>query len=285
MSGYIEEALLLEVEGERLVGILARPLQPARRALIVVVGGPQYRVGSHRQFVLLARHLATSGIAVLRFDVRGMGDAEGEFPGFEALNPDISAAVQGLRLACPGVEQIALWGLCDGASAALMYVADERNPRVDALCLLNPWVRSAASLARTEVKHYYGQRLLSREFWAKLVSGRVNIAGALAELFNKIRLAIARPAHVPQHGFRERMAQAMKGYGGRILLVLSGRDFTAREFLDCAANEVTWTGLIEDPKVARIDLSDSDHTFSTAVWRDAVERATLDWLNGTAAHR
>ena len=43
-------------------------------AVLVVVGGPQVRAGSHRHFVQLARHLATHGHAVMRFDVRGMGD-------------------------------------------------------------------------------------------------------------------------------------------------------------------------------------------------------------------
>ena len=39
------------------------------------------------------------------------------------------------------------------------------------MALLNPWVRSEATLAKAHVKHYYVQRLLSKEFWAKLVSG------------------------------------------------------------------------------------------------------------------
>ena len=47
------------------------------RGVLIVTGGPQYRAGSHRQFVLLARFLAARGMAVLRFDYRGMGDSEG----------------------------------------------------------------------------------------------------------------------------------------------------------------------------------------------------------------
>jgi alpha/beta superfamily hydrolase len=45
--------------------------------VLVIVGGPQYRAGSHRQFTLLARSLAEQGFAVLRFDYRGMGDSTG----------------------------------------------------------------------------------------------------------------------------------------------------------------------------------------------------------------
>ena len=53
---------------DRLLGILHPGAPDSERGVLVVVGGPQYRVGSHRQFVLLARALAAAGIPVLRFD-------------------------------------------------------------------------------------------------------------------------------------------------------------------------------------------------------------------------
>ena len=67
-----EEALVFGCGGEALVGVLARPDAPAARGVLIVVGGPQYRAGSHRQFTHLARELARNGIASLRFDYRGM---------------------------------------------------------------------------------------------------------------------------------------------------------------------------------------------------------------------
>jgi len=62
-----------------LVGVLHAPEAAPSLGFVFVVGGPQYRVGSHRQFVLLARDLASHGAAVLRFDCRGMGDSGGFF--------------------------------------------------------------------------------------------------------------------------------------------------------------------------------------------------------------
>ena len=44
--------------------------------MVIVVGGPQYRAGSHRQFTLLARHIAAAGYPVLRFDARGCPELE-----------------------------------------------------------------------------------------------------------------------------------------------------------------------------------------------------------------
>ena len=124
--------------------------------VLIVVGGPQYRVGSHRQFLLLSRRLAAEGYPVMRFDYRGMGDASGAMRGFEQASADIGAAIEAFQRACPAVQRIVLWGLCDAASLALLYVDATQDDRIAGLAILNPWVRSEASLAQTHIKHYYG---------------------------------------------------------------------------------------------------------------------------------
>jgi exosortase A-associated hydrolase 1 len=198
---YHESVRMLPCEGERLLAILTEPHFPAGGDLgvVIVVGGPQYRAGSHRQFVQLSRVLAAAGTPVLRFDVRGMGDSAGAQRSFDQLTADTGAAISDLLAAQPRLRRVALWGLCDGASAALLYLQERADPRVAALCLLNPWVRSDASLARTHVKHYYRQRLMQREFWLKLVSGRV--AGkALRSLWGNLRAARAEPRAADNSG-------------------------------------------------------------------------------------
>ncbi|MDI6749186.1 MAG: hydrolase 1, exosortase A system-associated [Rhodocyclaceae bacterium] len=276
-----EEPLCFDCEGERLFGILARPEQPADLGVVIVVGGPQTRVGSHRQFVLLARTLAAAGFPTLRFDVRGMGDSTGAPRDFEQIQPDIAAAIATLQGACPGVARVVLWGLCDAASAALLYVDATHDPRIAGLCLLNPWVRSAATLAKTQVKHYYGQRLLQREFWTKLFSGRIDILSALGELLRKLVQARSRPTVALC--FQERMARGWRHFPGRILLILSGNDYTAKEFLEYAASDANWHGLLEHAGVTRIDLPEADHTFSSREWRDAVAKACVTWLGAISA--
>jgi exosortase A-associated hydrolase 1 len=163
---YDERALALECEGDALVGVLAVPERPHRVGVLVIVGGPQYRVGSHRQFLLLARALAGEGFPTLRFDCRGMGDGCGELRSFQDIDPDIAAAIAVFQTHCPEVDRIVLWGLCDGASAALLYWYASLDQRVAGMVLLNPWVRSEAVMAKTHIKHYYGQRLLEKEFWS-----------------------------------------------------------------------------------------------------------------------
>jgi uncharacterized protein len=273
---HTENALRFACENETLVCVLARPEQPSDTGVIVIVGGPQTRVGSHRQFVRLARTLAAAGYPVLRFDVRGMGDSSGDQRTFEHITPDIRAAIDTLQSNCPDVRRIVLWGLCDAASAALLYCDETRDPRIAGLCLLNPWVRSATSLAKTQIKHYYGQRLLQRAFWTKLLSGGVNIGRAGSELLRK--LGQASSGTEQPLGFQARMARGWKNFDGPILLILSGDDYTAKEFLEYTAGSENWRGLIEHHAVTRLDLPGADHTFSSQEWRKTVENACLDWL-------
>jgi len=310
---YSEQAIDFCCAHDTLVGVLGVPESAASLGVVVVVGGPQYRAGSHRQFVLLCRALAAAGIATLRFDYRGMGDSSGEHRDFSNASADIAAAIDALQRQLPSVTRVCLWGLCDGASAALLYCQDTGDRRVSGLCLLNPWVRSDASLARAQVKHYYGQRLRQKEFWVKLLSGQV-AGAALAGLWRNLRAmgasasasarasasASAGPSSPSgpsgasgasgnafggdrQRPFQQRMAQAWQGFGGQVLLLLSGDDYTAKEFLEYVAMDKAWAGLLDQAHVLRCDLPQADHTFSNAQARSQVEALTLDWLQSRVA--
>ncbi|MBN8461840.1 MAG: hydrolase 1, exosortase A system-associated [Dechloromonas sp.] len=273
-----EQAFLFSCAGEALLGIACIPEMAASTGIVVAVGGPQYRVGSHRQFLLLSRSLARAGFPVLRFDFRGMGDSSGAMRDFEAVEDDIGAAIDAFVARYPGIERIVLWGLCDAASASLLYWEARRDPRVYGMCLLNPWVRSEASLARTHVRHYYGQRLLQSEFWTKLLSGKADIFGAAAGLFANLRLT-RKGARAESRSFQGRMASALGAFAGPVLLVLSGNDYTAKEFLQYAGDDPAWEGLLARPQIATLSLPEADHTFSSANWRDRVAQGTVDWLN------
>ena len=287
---YTEEATLFECASDMLLGILTKPVTPAKTGIIVVVGGPQYRVGSHRQFVLLSRALAEAGYAVLRFDYRGMGDSEGETRDFLAVNEDIAAAINLMYQRISSLQHVALWGLCDGASAALLYCFAARDLRVNGLCLLNPWVRSEASLARTQVKHYYMQRLMQKTFWIKLFQGDVTWH-ALTNLMRKIyRILISlrstsgavyenSQSKRSEPAFQQKMAAGWNEFSGPIFLLLSGNDFTAKEFSDCMHRDPEWQQASRHRNLTRHDLPGADHTFSSTASRDCVTELTLRWLD------
>ena len=280
---FTDEATLLECNGETLVAILTRPAVPMDTGVVIIVGGPQYRAGSHRQFVLLSRALSAAGYAVLRFDYRGMGDSTGDLHTFENVNSDISTAIDALVIEVPRVRHVVLWGLCDGASAALLYCHASRDARVRGLCLLNPWVRSDASLAKTHVKHYYTQRLRQKEFWIKLASGQVAWR-ALAGLIGNLKMALSPQAKQASTAFQDRMAIAWKDFDGHILLLLSGDDYTAREFLELARSSAVWAGTLQKNKLTQHLQAGADHTFSELRFNSVVEKYTLDLLGQLARH-
>lgn len=280
--------------GSALIGMVHLPdpasgAPPPRRGVLIVVGGPQYRTGSHRQFLLLARALADAGIPAMRFDYRGLGDSGGDFAGFEAIDDDIRAAADAFSDTVPALEEIVLWGLCDAASAILFYA--HNDPRIAGAVLLNPWVRSEAGYAKTQLKHYYLRRLASGEFWRKIFAGRLDIAGAFTGFFGAVKKASEKAE--PQTAARgqnvgaaadsgnplaDRMADGLHRFAKPTLLIMSGRDLTAREFEDAASASPPWREMMAGADFVRRDLPPADHTFSRRAWRDQVAEWTRDWV-------
>lgn len=252
--------------------------------VLVVVGGPQYRVGSHRQFVQLSRRLASEGFAALRFDYRGMGDAVGDGHTFENCETDIAAAIDALFARCAGVKRVVLWGLCDAASAILIYLRERRDARIAGVVLLNPWVRSASTLSKTRLKHYYAQRLLDRDFWIKLIHGRVEVGIALRAFAKSARTAARRSraetATEPER-FQDRMLEGWRSFSRPSLVILSGNDLTAKEFLEYTQADPAWRKVMQRRDIERQDLAGADHTFSTPSSSAEVEARTLGWLTAS----
>lgn len=267
--------------GVTLRAVLAAPSLPRAVGVVVVAGGPQYRIGSHRQFVHLARGLAACGIPCLRFDARGMGDSDGVPLGFESQDDDIACAVTALIVHAPAVEEVLLFGLCDGASAALLYAHRQRDARVGGLVLMNPWVRSDVTHSRTQVKHYYAGRLASLAFWRKLLRGGVSI-GAPVELLQSVWRArssgrAARGA--PEDTFVDLMARGWMSHQGLLLALLSEHDLTAREFEEAVATLPRWQGAWQRSGVTRHPLPGADHTLSRPGNKEAAITAVCGWID------
>lgn len=287
-----EVALEIPCHNDTLVGVLHRGSDDANVGVVVVVGGPQYRVGSHRQFVLLARALAGVGIPVLRFDYRGMGDSTGAQRKFDEVDDDIKAAIDALLGHVTTVNKIVIWGLCDAASAALFYA--HKDPRVAGLVLLNPWVRTDAGMARAYLKHYYLQRLCSSEFWKKALSGQWSVRASLAslgelalKLFNPPAAApsgteqvFAEPAIRVTNALPDAMLAGWEQFNGKILLILSGNnDYVADEFRDLEKASRRWRRALKRIGTTRREFPQANHTFSQSDWRNQVADWTRGWIH------
>ncbi len=262
------------------MGVLHVPQDTAAdRGIVIVVGGPQYRAGSHRQFVNTARALSEAGHAVLRFDYRGMGDSGAPRRDFEHVDEDIRAAVDTLLHEVPNLRGVVLYGLCDGASASLLYSATD--VRVKALILLNPWVRTEATQAATHLRYYYVQRLLQAAFWRGLLTAKVNPFVAAASLLRSLGKSLERTS--ASSSYVDRMLAALNAFPGAVLLLLSGQDLTAREFVHLCRNDDRWTRAVSTDSVTSTDLPEADHTFSTRAHLNAANRSCVEWLRGTRA--
>ena len=284
---FEERALTLRCNDSWMYGILSLPEQAASRGVLIVVGGPQYRVGSHRQFTLLARHLASLGIPVLRFDCRGMGDSEGTPRTFEDLEDDLHCAIERFFEEAPALNNLVIWGLCDAASAALFHAYRDR--RITGLVLLNPWVRTDQGAAKTYLKHYYLTRLLDPEFWSKVWNGRFNYVNAAQSLVKTVEKALSERKITARKdttgdtscdfaSLPERMLDALSRYKGKVLLITSGNDLTAQEFLELVNGSHEWQQLLASPHVTHRNLPEANHTFSRREWRDQVADWTTEWL-------
>jgi exosortase A-associated hydrolase 1 len=278
-----ERALAFACRGAWLYGILSLPQAATtpQRGVLIVVGGPQYRAGSHRQFTLLARDLAAAGIPALRFDYRGMGDSEGDLQTFENVDADLRAAIDRFIEEVPGMTEVVLWGLCDGASAAAMYAP--QDARVAGLVLLNPWVRTEEGQARATIKHYYKDRLFDPRLWDKIKKGEFDVKASVGSLLDNVGKALKPGRGAGQEDadnapLPERMQAALTRFGGRVLVVLSGADLTAQEFAGLGSRPGAWQRLLEAPRVTRQQIDKADHTFSRRPWQDQVSRWTRDWL-------
>jgi uncharacterized protein len=278
-----EKALVFDCAADRLLGILHVPSSnPRPIGVLIVVGGPQYRAGSHRQFVLMARALAAAGYPVLRFDHRGIGDSDGAPRSFEELDQDVRAALDALHTEVPALRGSVILGLCDAASAALMYCQNDR--RLVGLILTNPWVHTESGAAKAYVRHYYGNRLLQLSLWRKVVSGEFDVVGSVRDLLRKV-WASSRGAgeDAARAGFRGRMLDGLSRFPGRILLLVSGRDLTAAEFMDLCETENRWRAALGRPNIEVRRYERADHTFSAT---DGLARATSDcasWLEGVSS--
>jgi hypothetical protein len=75
------------------------------------------------------------------------------------------------------------------------------------------------------------------------------------------------------------MMQALVVFPGEVLLILSGDDYTAKEFLEAFQAHPAGVRALAGDRLTRVDLEQADHTFSSPTKRIAVQDATIAWIN------
>lgn len=118
----MDEAPFFFEGGEHsLFGVLHRPRAGAERQPAFVFCHPlaEEKLWAHRVFVAYARELAAKGYPVLRFDLAGNGDSDGDFSevSLATVCTDVKHAILEVRR-LTGAEEVSLLGLRLGATVA-----------------------------------------------------------------------------------------------------------------------------------------------------------------------
>ena len=131
---YEEEEVRIHNEDSGLIlaGTLTIPSREAPYAAVVLISGSggqnrDSEVFGHKLFLVLSDYLTKQGIAVLRFDDRGIGGSDGDFSAATTLDfaDDVAAAVSYLRTR-PDIEGIpvGLYGHSEGGLIATIVASD-----------------------------------------------------------------------------------------------------------------------------------------------------------------
>ncbi len=269
---YRETCFQVRALAGPLLGIDCSPARSDPKPLLTVVivaGQPHTRVGPHRMFVELARHLAEEGIRSLRFDCSGWGDSLGPARSFEESRFDIVTVVQSVLREDPD-QQVVIIGLCDGATVSLLSLpllkADHR--RVLAMILINPWIDQGQFQVKPDrPSNVYLARLKSKEFWRTLLNRSAQIDGA-----SRQTLQASKDGRkiIQERGSGLSLINAIEGSGTTFLTVLSSLHLSAQVFSKWIAHDERLRQSFCAENTFRHPRA--DHSFSDeSDWREACQ--------------
>ncbi|HEX8261625.1 MAG TPA: hydrolase 1, exosortase A system-associated [Allosphingosinicella sp.] len=219
--------------------------------LLLVTGGTQTRIGSHRMYERLAAALAREGWPCFRYDRRGVGDSEGEDPDFKGSGPDLAAAASAFRREQPQLNRLLGFGLCDGASTLALH---GKAAGLDGYVLVNPWFveAEAGEPPAAAIKSRYKDQLLSLDGWKRLLSGSISYRKVLKGLG---RIIASRPSSLSGE-----IAASLAEARVPAQLVLATRDPTA------IAARAEWSSppfkRLREANPAPLTIDSDAHTFS-----------------------
>jgi uncharacterized protein len=253
----------------RLTAMLHQPAGKPHGAILMLPGGSDYRIGSHRSYVRLALALAESGYAVMRMDASGMGDSGGSHPGFEALGPEIASGLKTMRQILPVGIKIYLWGQCDGASAILLGLG--RNFEADGAILCNPWVRTAQTSATQVVRHHYRRRLANGASWRKLLNGQTNILASLRSFFNALKTMSG--TYKKNSNYLDDIIKVLRLGRWPCLIVIGSDDAGGQEF-----RLLSQRYKLSDSTIEQSVIMGGNHSFSRPDQRQQLLTIACNWL-------
>jgi exosortase A-associated hydrolase 1 len=269
-----ERLVVFECAGDRLVGVLHLPANPLPVGILLIG-----RWGSDRLSVHLGRAGGDRGVAVFRFDLRGRDDCEGPLVGVEETGEDLRAALNTFLSEAPSIRRVIIFGLSEGAAAALLYARGDK--RVAGLILVNPWIRMDQAVAKEHVRRNLS-RVLDRHFWHRIRNSEDGYRGAARSFIiltrNWIEASRKRPPATGK-SLKDKLMDSLGIFQGPLQIILSGED-PATAIFQTAAREK----LQELDRARRLTIvtePEANHVFSRSDWRAKLIDWTLDWTKAT----
>jgi hypothetical protein len=164
---------------------------------------------------------------------------------------------------------------------------------VSGVLMINPWVRSEASLGQAMIKNYYAKRLFDPDLWKRLLSGRISVANLLADPLRHLRASWkgarrkpsspppglaeapatgAAPADAPVADLPGQLLERLEAFRGQVVTLLSGADLTAAEAESLMGRDPRWKRALDGRRSTLIRIEGADHTFSKPEhWQQALE--------------
>lgn len=262
-----ERFVEFECAGHWMTGILHLPAEPCSTGILMIG-----RTGSDRQGVHFGRAAAARGIPVFRFDFRGRGDCEGPVVPVEETGTDIACAIEAFLHEAPSLRGVVIWGLSEGAAAALLYAAGD--PRVAGLILVNPWIRMDQEVAKEHLRQNLAH-VFAPEFWQRIRKSEGGYLGAAKSFLVLTRNFLSTPKPPPGLALKDRLMEALTRFAGPVEIILSGGDPATAVFQDAAKKQLE--ELEQQGRLTRHMEPEANHVFSRSDWREHLIAWSLEW--------
>ncbi len=275
----VESPLTLDRNGAAIRTILHRPVGAAPRAAFLFLGGwSGDRQGPHRLFLRFARRLARQGNLCLRIDYRGRGESDGRVgeAGIGTMIDDADVAVHWIRSTLPAGTPITLVAICSGCKVAIGTAV--RHADIRRLVLWSAEVMGSLRSADTNrlktlgALRAYGRKLLRRETWRKILTGKVQT--------KMVGKAIARheTRSTEEARAEDVLLAAFRNYAGAIRFIYGGSD------PDAPLAAKAYTGFCTRHRIPMelTVIPHAGHSYYGAGWRDALLAGTETWLASTS---
>lgn len=228
---------------------------PGIAGLLIISGGNEIRIGSHRGMAKLAADIARHGISVFRFDRRGIGDSEGSNGNFDSSGPDIDAALQAFRAHCPHIQRVYAFGNCDAAAALLLHKPKGLAGQI----LSNPWTIEVVDdlPPPAAIRAHYASSLSDPKVWIRLITGGINVR----KLFEGLK-KIAKPQAQGATSLVQRVADGLDAQREPITIILANRDNTAIAFAE-AWQSKAFAAARANPRIKIKELDSASHSFAS----------------------